>query len=670
MIFDRVRVRSLVLRLVILFLLATALHAQRQWVSLSPQGGDVRALAYEPGNPERVYLGTSAGRLFVSNDGGATWSRLAQLGPGTDYVLDHIVVDHTDPKIIYVSAWSLDSNGGDLFRSKDGGKTWFTLNGVHGKSLRALALAPSNPKVIVVGALDALYLSRDQGESWFRITPEGHPDLRNFESVAIDPKDPDIIYAGTWHLPWKTTDAGANWKSIKKGLIDDSDIFSIAIDPTNPSTVFISACSGIYKSEDGGELFKKVQGIPFSARRTRVLQMDPRFSSVVYAGTTEGLWKTVDGGKSFTRMTPANVVVNDVIVDPRDSNRVLLGSDRLGMLASNDAARTFTPSNRGFAHRQVTSLVADSGDTRIYYVGVLNDKEFGGVFVSRDAGANWEQMSTGLGGRDVFTLAQAEGGRLVAGTNRGIFARDPEGTWKSISTVVQEKVVTVRAKKGTGAKPRTVKKVVRSQLNARVNDLELTAKAWFAATHAGIYKSLDGGNTWTGGPVAGHKEFLTVRSRDNTVLAASRKAIVASLDGGRNWYAASLPQFITIVRDVAIAPDFTFWMASREGVFRSSDSGDTWEHVLSGLPAMNAAAIRYDEHGKRFLVASTVSPLIYESIDGGRRWRVTAESNGLVRNVSAHNGKLFVTTAFDGILSQKDAEVEPATRVSVGGGGR
>lgn len=668
MIFDRVRLRSMILRLVILFLLATALHAQRQWVALSPEGGDVRALAYEPGNPERVYLGTSAGRLFVSNDGGATWARLAQLGPGTDYVLDHIVVDHTDPKIIYVSAWSLDSNGGDLFRSKDGGKTWFTLNGVHGKSLRALALAPSNPKIIVVGALDALYLSRDQGESWFRITPEGHPDLRHFESVAIDPKDPNIIYAGTWHLPWKTTDAGANWKSIKKGLIDDSDIFSIAIDSTNPSTVFMSACSGIYKSEDGGEQFKKVQGIPFSARRTRVLQMDPRNSSVVYAGTTEGLWKTADGGKSFTRMTPANVVVNDVIVDPRDSNRVLLGSDRLGMLASNDAARTFTPTNRGFAHRQVTSLVADRGDSRIYYVGVLNDKEFGGVFVSRDAGANWEQMSTGLGGRDVFTLAQAEGGRMIAGTNRGIFARDAEGTWKSISTVTQEKVVAVRAKKGAGAKPRTVKKVVRSQLNARVSDLELSAKTWFAATHAGIYQSVDAGNTWTGGPVAGHKEFLTVRSRENTVLAASRKVVVASLDGGRNWYAASLPQFITIVRDVAIAPDSTMWLASREGVFRSSDSGDTWEHVLSGLPAMNAAAIRYDEQGKRLLVASSVSPLIYESTDSGRRWRVTAESNGLVRNVSAHNGKLFVTTAFDGILSQ--VEAEPATRVSVGGGGR
>ena len=54
------------------------------------------------------------------------------------------------------------------------------------------------------------------------------------ESIAIDPKDPDTIYAGTWHLPWKTTDDGANWHNIKQGLIDDSDVFSIIIDPTVP----------------------------------------------------------------------------------------------------------------------------------------------------------------------------------------------------------------------------------------------------------------------------------------------------------------------------------------------------------------------------------------------------------------------------------------------------
>ena len=87
-------------------------------------------------------------------------------------------------------------------------------------------------------------------------------DLHEVESIAIDPKDPRTIYAGTWHLPWKTTDGGANWHNIKQGLIDDSDVFSIIIDPTVPSVVYTSACSGIYRSDTGGDAIKRFRAFP------------------------------------------------------------------------------------------------------------------------------------------------------------------------------------------------------------------------------------------------------------------------------------------------------------------------------------------------------------------------------------------------------------------------
>jgi ligand-binding sensor domain-containing protein len=109
------------------------------------------------------------------------------------------------------------------------------------------------------------------------------------------------------------------------------------------------------------------------------------------------------------------------------------------------------------------------------------------------------------------------------------------------------------------------------------------------------------------------------------------------------------------------------WLAAREGVFRSSDSGDNWEHVLVGLPSINVAAITYDVQGNRLLAASSVSPLIYESTDGGHRWRMAAESSSLIRSIASHDGKLFVTTAFEGVLAQSDTE--SGARVSAGGGG-
>ena len=171
-----------------------------------------------------------------------------------------------------------------------------------------------------------------------------------------------MVYAGTWHLAWKTADGGANWQHINKGMIDDSDVFSIIVDSTNPSVVFASACSGIYKSDTAGDLFRKIQGIPFSARRTRVLKQDPSNPATVYAGTTEGLWKTHGRGKTWKHVTNPEVVVNDVMVDPRNSNRVLLATDRSGVLASDDGAQTFAASNHGYTHRYVSSILADKND--------------------------------------------------------------------------------------------------------------------------------------------------------------------------------------------------------------------------------------------------------------------------------------------------------------------
>src|SRR5690349_3029798 len=291
-----------VLPIFLLMVLLPALNARaQQWQPLGPEGGTVRSLAYDPQNPDRIFLGTSAGRIYLSTDNGASWTRFAHLGSSAEMVLDHIVIDPINSRNIYVAAWDAQrpDSDGEIFRSRDGGKTWDIMADMHGKSVRALALAASNPKLLVAGTLDGIYRSRDGGDNWERISPENHAEIKNVESVAIDPLNPDVIYAGTWHLPWKTEDGGKTWHNIKKGVIDDSDVFSIAIDSLNPATVYISACSGIYRSASAGELFRKSQGIPYAARRTRILRMDPVDHKIVYAGTTEGLWKTSDGGATW-----------------------------------------------------------------------------------------------------------------------------------------------------------------------------------------------------------------------------------------------------------------------------------------------------------------------------------------------------------------------------------
>ena len=180
--------------------LCLPLRAEK-WTLLGPDGGDARSLAYDPRNPDHVFLGTSAGSIFVSTNGGQSWSRSGHLGSGDNYVLDHIIIDTRNSAVIFASAWNVEDNqAGDVFRSRDGGDTWTALPAMHEKSVRALAMAPSDSNVLISGTLEGVYRSQDGGDNWQRISPANHAEIKNVESIAIDPKDPNLIYAGTWHL--------------------------------------------------------------------------------------------------------------------------------------------------------------------------------------------------------------------------------------------------------------------------------------------------------------------------------------------------------------------------------------------------------------------------------------------------------------------------------------
>ena len=653
--------RKWLITVIMVLSFATAAGAG-QWAVLGPDGGDVRSLSYDPQNPDHIFLGTSTGELFSSSDSGHSWSRFAHLGEGDDLVLDHIAVDPQNPKIIFVAAWSVDNQqSGDVFRSRDGGKSWEALPDMHGKSIRALALAASDSRVLVAGALDGAYRSLDGGNTWQRISSSRQAEIKNIESIAVDPRNPNVVYAGTWHLAWKTEDGGANWRQINKGMIDDSDVFSIIVDASNPSVVFASACSGIYKSENAGEVFHKIQGIPFSARRTRVLKQDSANPAVVYAGTTEGLWKTTDSGTSWKRVTGAEIVVNDVLIDPRNSRRALLATDRGGVLASDDGAETFLASNHGYTHRYVTSILADKNDPNTVFVGVLNDREWGGVFASQDGGQHWSQKSEGLGGRDVFTLQQASSGALVAGTNRGIFLLEPNsGAWHPINNVVNEKVSFRSLTKGKKRVAVARKSVTRSVLNARVDEIEIVPGRWLAATSAGLFISTNDGRSWSGGPVLGKQELVSVQASGNLLVAATRILVLLSTDSGTSWTQAALPSYLTI-RGVTLTPEGQILVAAREGAYRSADSGGTWAHMLNGLPDKNISSISYDAGNKLLLATSTATGVVFESQDGGLSWQRGPDAGYSLRHIGLLHGRFVAATPFDGVIVQPESEPQSAS---------
>lgn len=637
------------------------LQAQASWSAVGPAGGDARALTAVPGDPSHLYLGTTDSWLYESTDAAATWHRLAKM-PGSDsLVLDHILVDPANPKTLYVAAWRTDASGGGTWISHDAGHTWTESVGLRGQSVFAFTQAPSDPHLLFAGTLQGVFRSSDAGATWSLISPPGSHEIHEVESLAVDPENPDVIYAGTWHLPWKTTDGGKSWHSIKQGLIVDSDVFSIILDPQRSSTVYLSACSGIYKSVNSGALFRKIQGIPTEARRTRVLMQDPQNRLVVYAGTTEGLYKTVNGGRTFRLMTAADVIVNDVFVDPRDSNHVLLATDRGGVLSSNDAGETFTASNTGISERKVEALLVDQKDPQHIYAGVVNDKTFGGVFVSSDGGATWAQTGSGLDGRDVYALAQTKDGSVLAGTNDGIFVLDPPTgaaspsasalTWEPRNTIANTIVKTFTE---THYNTRVnVEKQVKApviQLAGRVNAIDASGDFWVAAASNGLLTSHDKGATWQGGPVMGASDYLSITVHGNNVAAARADGVVLSQDQGKTWWPMSLPTMLTRIHRIAFTPDGTLWLGAREGVYFSRDLGKSWLW-LQRLPFRDVDDLTWDAAISRILVSSRNSEQVF-AIDPKTitwNWWQTGYQIALIRAAGDH---MVAASLDDGVLLQ------------------
>ncbi len=667
--------------------------SQALWNSVGPDGGDARAFAPVPGQPNHLYLGTTNSWVYESLDQGSSWHRLAKLDAAEDLVLDSILVDSTNAAVVYAGGWKADQRPGGLWVSRDGGKHWSAVEALRDQSIFSLAQSPSQANMIFAGTLEGVYRSTDSGGTWTLISPPGSHEIHEVESLAIDPADPDIVYAGTWHLPWKTADGGKHWHNIKKGVIEDSDVFSMIIDPDKPRIVYLSACSGIYKSENAGELFHKIQGIPSTARRTRVLMQDPANHEVVYAGTTEGLYKTSDAGKTFQRMTGPDVVVNDVFVDPGDSNHVLLAIDRGGVLASKDAGVSFESSNEGFSGRRVEALLVDRGNPARLFAGVVNDKSYGGAFVSSNGGASWEHIGEGLEGRDVFALAQAQDGTVVAGTSHGIFAlamdnhpndtdpsqpaqssenastghpndKDPSlGTpgitsdgpiWQPRNTITNTSMkAAIESHHGEHV---DVEKRVTDpsfELQSRVNALDVSGDVWLASTGFGLLTSRDQGASWQGGPVMGSGEYVSVTTHEGLMAAARPDGVVLSTDSGLTWMPMGIPTTLTRIHRVAYSADGTLWLGAREGVYFTHDQGKTWLWI-GRLPFTDVGDLYYDAAMDRVLVSSRISEQIY-AIDPKTmswKWWQTGYRIGLVRTAG---GRVVASSLYDGVVVEPQA---------------
>jgi photosystem II stability/assembly factor-like uncharacterized protein len=642
-------------------LLATVATPGQQWRQVGPAGGTVISLEADPHDANKVYLGTSDGHVFFSGDEGQHWNLLSRIGSGQDDVITHIIVDPRDSKRLYASTWTLYSGGGGVYRSDDSGRSW-RLIGLQKETVRALAQAPTNPKEFVAGSLTGVYRSFDDGNSWERITPPNHDDLRNFDSVAFDPKDEKIIYAGTYHLPWKTTDGGKNWSPVVKGMIDDSDVMSIVVDPANSSNVHATACSGIYHSVDAGQNWKRYGGIPFVFRRTQLIKQDPQHPDTLYAGTTSGLWKTTNEGVEWKRTTPGDWVVNAILIDPKNPQRVILGTEREGVQISDNAGTTFAAANTGFHHQHVVDVAIDrEHPDRALVVLTFDTNAF---LVTKDGGTSWTTLGAGLKRSDVRHVYAMPTGWWASLSNGGLMKyEETPGKWMKAGLFVPDPVATAappaaaKSAKGKTAaaasKKPLAKKVVPQILAFQVNELTFGGNDWFAATTGGVLVSKDKGATWksaaTDALVKQPAQSLEVSNDGSQVWAVSQKNLLYSADRGAHWDAKELSFASAGNLHLRRMDDENLFITSNMGLYTSHDAGRNWSRAdirdLQFQDAAGAGNARLASLQKHGLVAS---------FDGGKSWQKVNDplAEGFFPLVRAgRSGSLVAVSATEGVFT-------------------
>jgi photosystem II stability/assembly factor-like uncharacterized protein len=653
------------LALLLISLFSSAGARAQTWRAVGPGGGDVRALAIDPNHREQVYLGTTDGHIFGSHDGGEHWRLLGLAGPKANAVVTAIIVDPRDSGKLYASTWTRErqAEGGGVFLSLDAGKSW-RETGLAGHAVRALAQASSDLDILIAGALDGVFRFRMEDERWERISPAVDPELHNFDSLSIDPLDADIIYAGTFHLPWKTIDGGQHWFPVHRGMKDDSDVLSLAVDPADSQRVFASTCSGIYRSEDAGVLWRPAQGIPDSSRRTTVIRIDASNPANLIAGTTDGLWKSTDGGMNWRRGSPREWVVNSLVMAP---GRILVGTEEQGVLVSDDGGEHFHDANSGFFHRRVVSLATDHGNPErvaAIFSGVREP-----VAASDDGGRTWSPVGSGLTAADVSKLFSAPDGFWAALISGGFARLDKHlGIWKRTGTVVEN----IEARRFSGPVPLSGK---RKPFTARVNDFSFSSEAWFAATDEGLFVSRDAGDNWSViplGPVALPIDSVRAENGGEKLRIVAGLAIVFSNDAGATWQWHDLPLESGGALRLEFVDDSTELAVARNGLYISRDAGITWLEAGAGLPrgALTGILIRQD-----IWLVSVEAGGLYLSRDRGASWLRREAHEYAKQDFELGPFHAFASDGTTGLIYAGSTgeglyilDLSPAARISGGGG--
>jgi len=571
-------------------------NAGESWVDAGNNlpSGTVRGLLIDPSAPSTLYalinnvnpsFGTGANQsaIFKTTDSGNSWTALNTGFPPSAYI-SVLALAPSAPSTLYAFAPAFDptqSGGpliGGLLKSTDGGKSWTTLNTLPGGAfVNSLAIDPMNSSTVYATVNSRLLKSSDGGQSWETLNSDLPPNT-NISFVVIDHADPSAVYVAIMSFSpmglsaglLKSTDGGTSWRNLSLTIPAGTVVNAVVLNPASPSGIYVGASGipvgppglpaggasgGVFKSTDGGETWNSASaGIGgFDVRGLAINSL----TGVVYAGGFGGVAASFDDGLTWQN---ANLTsYTSTLVNSANSNVVYAftgkfngcnSSDAL-VLSSNDSGANWSgavsPLNSGcilnavFPSLHGATMAIDPSDPNTLYLGESDSQDgYSALLKSTDQGASWSNPWDWFNGLRSAVKA---------------IAVDP-------------------------ANPATV--------YAGLDD--------GSAVTSGLFRSTDGGATWT-----------------NTNLTQSAVALLA-ID-------PSNPQLL-----YAETEGHNTQPAGLRGLFKSTDGGQSWLPANTGLEGLIGAhstsgnALIVDPVNSSVLYLATSGGGIFRSVDGGANW--------------------------------------------------
>jgi photosystem II stability/assembly factor-like uncharacterized protein len=626
------------------------------WSSNGPFGGLVFSFDIDHEN-NIIYAGTRNG-VWKSKDNGQTWS--LSLAPNNVCwgwaMINSIKVLNDQQKTVL----ALCSEG--LFKSVDNGETWLLINesGFVGCISTGIYAGGNILYMAVHGG--GIMKSSDNGITWDSITPQG--EYSPSGPIEVYPEDGQTIIAGmNSNGIYKSVDGGLNWNQLSNGVPIDLSPVVIKLNPLNPNTVYAgfrkifpdqTGVPGLYKSYNGGQSWQQLNidyNFDDNIYEFDMIDVNPSDTNSIIIACTDVLYKSLDGGNTFSANYSDQIVGCITVM----FNEPIPGEIYLGKYTeiskSTDGGNSFLRSDYGLLGTSPSKPAISGNDQSVIYTST----DF--AYRSNNSGGEWNRTDNGL----------PESGKLYThpGNNDIVYCVTYSGVYKSENSGLMWDL-----------------QCENEFYTYYINPENPTER--FAASSNILYKSNDGGDTWSelssisGGPMGdGTIVSLAFDSqRPERIFCGVQVfwsvdlfgATYKSDDYGITW---------TQVKDVtgnALAidsnnPDIIYMGSCENGLFKSIDGGDSWEQLTNGLgnnetlPYITDIIIDSKDHDHLYVSLSNNfyshginNNGIFQSFDGGQSWS-ELPSEGLiwkdVTNISMtpDGSKLFASVECAGVFT-------------------